>query len=73
MWRTACIIGVVLVVLVLSAQNMHRTRVNFPFTQGFEVSTAFLLALCFGLGYAAARLAALIKGWGRRGGKRDER
>lgn len=73
MWRAALIIGIVLAVLMLSAQNMQRARINFPFTQGLEIATVFLLVLCFALGYAAARLTALVKDWGKRKRERDER
>ena len=73
MWRVALIIGIVLAALVLSAQNMHRTRVNLPFTQGFEIATVFLLVLCFALGYATARLTALVRDSRKRKRERDER
>ena len=73
MWRAALIIGIVLAVFVLSAQNMHRTRVNLPFTQGFEIATVFLLVLCFALGYGTARLTALVRDSRKRKRERDER
>lgn len=73
MWRAALIIGIVLAVLVLSAQNMQRARVNFPFTEGLEIPTVFLLVLWFALGYATARLTGLVRGIRKRKGERDER
>jgi len=73
MWRAALIIGIVLAVLVLSAQNMHRTRVNLPFTEGFEITTVFLLVLCFALGYATARVMALVKNSRKRKRELNER
>ena len=61
MWRTILIIIVVLGVLLFVGGNMHTTRVNLPFTDGFEIRTVFLLALSFILGYAAAYFVGLVK------------
>jgi len=61
MWRTIIIIIVVLVIFLFIGGNMHTTRVNLPFTDGFEIRTVFLLALSFILGYAAAYLVGFVK------------
>ena len=61
MWRTILIIIVVLGVLLFVGGNMHTTRVNLPFTDGFEVRTVFLMALSFILGYGIACLVGLVK------------
>ena len=61
MWRAVTIIAVVLIVLVFTASNMHPTRVDFPFTRGFETRTAFVSILCFTLGYAISSLVAFVR------------
>jgi len=54
MWRKILLITGVLVLLVLAALNMHPTKVNVPFTEGYEVRTIFLLIVSFFLGYGVA-------------------
>jgi len=61
MWRTILIIIVVLAVVLFVGGNMHTTRVNLPFTNGFEIRTVFLLALSFILGYGTAYFVGFIK------------
>ena len=61
MWRTVLIIIVVLAIFLFVGGNMHTTRVNLPFTDGFEIRTVFLLALSFILGYGAAYLVGFVK------------
>ena len=61
MWRTILIIIVVLGVLLFIGGNMHTTRVNMLFTDGFEIRTIFLLALSFILGYGTAYLVGIVK------------
>ena len=62
MWRTALIIIVLLLLLIFGAVNMHQTRVNVPFTGGFEVRTVLLLVVSFFLGYAVAYFVELARG-----------
>ena len=61
MLRTIIIIVVVLAVFLFVGGNMHTTRVNLPFTDGFETKTIFILALTFLLGYGTAYLVGLVK------------
>jgi len=61
MWRAIVVITIFLIVLLFVTQNMHTTRVNFPFTKGIEVSTVFLLILSFFLGFAASYFVRLAK------------
>jgi uncharacterized integral membrane protein len=61
MWRTIVIIIVVLIIFLFIGGNMHTTRVNLPFTDGFEIRTVFLLALSFIVGYGTASLVGFIK------------
>ena len=61
MWRAIIVITIFLVVLLFVVVNMHSTKVNFPFTKGFEISTVFLLMLSFLLGFAAAYFLRLAK------------
>ena len=61
MWRTILIIIVVLGIFLFVGGNMHTTRVNLPFTDGFEIRTVFLLALSFILGYGTAYLVGIVK------------
>jgi len=61
MWRTILIIIVVLIVFLFVGGNMHTTRVNLPFTDGFEIRTVFLLALSFIVGYGTAVLVGFAK------------
>lgn len=61
MWRGAIIISILLVLVVFAALNMHQTRVNMPFTSGFEVRTVFLLIVTFFLGYAVAYFVELAR------------
>ena len=61
MWRTIIIIIIALIILLFVGGNMHTTRVNLPFTDGFEIRTVFLLALSFILGYGTAYLIGLVK------------
>ena len=61
MWRTILIVIVVLGIFLFVGGNMHTTRVNLPFTDGFEIRTVFLLALSFILGYGTAYLVGLVK------------
>ncbi|MBF0252741.1 MAG: hypothetical protein HQL29_02900 [Candidatus Omnitrophica bacterium] len=51
----------ILLVIMFGLGNMHQTRVNLPLTGTFEVTTMFLLLLCFFLGYAAAVLTWCLK------------
>jgi len=61
MWRKAIIIILVLAVVILAALNMHPTKVNVPFTQGYEVKTVFLLIASFVLGYGVAYFVELTR------------
>ena len=61
MWRKILIITVVLAVLVLAALNMHTTKVNLPFTQGYEIKTVFLVIASFFLGYGVAYFVELSR------------
>ena len=61
MWHSAMLIIVLVLAIIFGAQNMHQTRVNFPFAGTFEIRTVFLLILCFFLGYVAASLIWLTK------------
>jgi len=61
MWRTIIIIIVVVIIFLFVGGNMHTTRVNMPFTDGFEIRTVFLLALSFILGYGTACLVGFVK------------
>ena len=61
MWRTIIIIIVVLVIILFVGGNMHATRVNFPFTNGFEIRTILLLFVSFLLGYGTAYLVGFVK------------
>ena len=61
MWRTIIAIVLVLVVILFVGGNMHTTRVNLPFTDGFETRTVFLLFLSFLFGYGAALLVGFLK------------
>ena len=61
MWRTILVVIVVLIILLFVGGNMHTTRVNLPFTDGFEIRTVFLLALIFAFGYLTACLVGLVK------------
>jgi len=61
MWRTIIIIIVVLVIFSFVGGNMHTTRINLPFTNGFEIRTVFLLFVSFLLGYSTAYLVGFIK------------
>ncbi|GAG20069.1 unnamed protein product [marine sediment metagenome] len=61
MWRTGIIIAVLLTLLIFAALNMHQTRVNVPFTQGYEIRTVFLLIVSFALGYAVAYFVELTR------------
>ena len=54
MWQTGLFLIILTLIIVFGAQNMHQTRVNFPFTGGFEIRTVFLLILCFFLGFASS-------------------
>ena len=60
-WRTIIVIVVVLVILLFVGGNMHTTRINLPFTNGFEIRTVFLLFLSFLLGYGSAYLVGFVK------------
>ena len=61
MWQGLIIIAIMAVIMLFGAQNMHQTKVNFPFMGTFEARTVFLLLLCFFLGYIAASFTWLIK------------
>jgi len=61
MWRKVIIIIIVLAVVILSALNMHPTKVNLPFTQGYEIKTVFLLVVSFLLGYGVAYFVELTR------------
>lgn len=61
MWRKAIIITAALTVITLAALNMHPTRVNVPFTQGYEIKTVFLLIVSFFLGYGVAYFVELTR------------
>ena len=61
MWRTIAVIIVVLIIFLFIGGNMHTTRVNLPFTNGFEIRTVFLLFVSFLLGYGTAYLVGLVK------------
>ncbi len=61
MWRKVIIITIVLAVVILSALNMHPTKVNLPFTQGYEIKTVFLLVVSFFLGYGVAYFVELTR------------
>ncbi len=61
MWRTIAVIIVVLIIFLFVGGNMHTTRVNLPFTDGFEIKTVFLLALSFIVGYGTACLVGFVK------------
>ena len=61
MWRKAIIITIVLGVVILAALNMHPTKVNVPFTQGYEIKTVFLLIMSFFLGYGVAHFVELTR------------
>jgi len=65
-WRMIIVIIIILLVLIFSAQNMHATQVNFPFTSGFEIRMVFLLVLCFILGYATAHFIGFAKNFRKR-------
>ena len=61
MWRMIIIIIVVLIIFLFVGGNMHTTRVNLPFTDGFEIRTVFLLAFSFIVGYGTASLVGFIR------------
>jgi len=61
MLRTIIVIIVVLIIFLFVGGNMHTTRVNLPFTDGFEIRTVFLLALSFIVGYGTAYLVSFVK------------
>ena len=61
MWRVTSIIVISLVVVLFVALNMHTAQVNFPFTNGFETRTVFLVIASFLLGYGTACLLAFTK------------
>jgi len=61
MWRTILLIVVLLVVFLFVGSNMHATRINLPFTKGWEISTAFLLFLSFLVGYGTAYLVGMVR------------
>jgi len=61
MWQSVLLIIILVIVILFGSQNMHQTRVNFPFAGTFEIRTVFLLLLCFFLGYAAASFIWLAK------------
>jgi len=61
MWRTIIVIIVVLVIILFVGGNMHTTRINLPFTNGFEIRTIFLLVLSFLLGYGTAYFVGIIR------------
>ena len=61
MWQAVVLLGMFLFVTLFSVQNMHQTRINFPLAGGFEITTMFLLILCFFLGFAAASILWLTK------------
>jgi len=61
MWRTVIVITILLIVFLFVAVNMHQTRVNFPFTKGFEIRTVFLLVLSFFVGFATAYFVRFTK------------
>ena len=63
MWRTAIVIAVLLAFVLFMAMNMHSVQVNVPFGKGFEVRIVFLVILSFVLGYAAAILIRMAKGF----------
>ena len=61
MWQGLVLIIIFALIVIFGVQNMHQTRVNFPFMGTFEARTVFLLLLCFFLGYVAASFTWLIK------------
>jgi uncharacterized integral membrane protein len=61
MWRTIIVIIVVLVIILFVGGNMHTTRVNLPFANGFEIRTILLLFISFFLGYGTAYLVGFVK------------
>ena len=61
MWRTIIVVIVVLVIILFIGGNMHTTRVNLPFTNGFETRTVLLLFVSFILGYGTAYLIGFVK------------
>lgn len=61
MWRKVIIIIVVLAAIILAALNMHTTKVNIPFTKGYEIKTVFLLITTFFLGYGVAYFVELSR------------
>ena len=61
MWRMILVIIIVLLIFLFVGGNMHTTRVNLPFTDGFEIRTVFLLALSFIVGYGTASLVGFVK------------
>ena len=61
MWRKILIITGVLGILILAALNMHTTKVNVPFTQGYEIRTILLLIVSFFLGYGVAHFIELSR------------
>jgi len=61
MWRAVIVITIFLIVLLFVTQNMHTTKVNFPFTKGVEVSTVFLVILSFFLGFATSYFVRFTK------------
>ena len=75
MWRAIVIVGISLLIILFASLNMHATRLNVPFTKGFEIRTVFLLLLCFFLGYASAffvGLAKVVKNRKRQLGKNEQ-
>ena len=61
MWQVVVIGIIFFLIIIFGAQNMHQTRINFPFIGGAEIRTIFLLNLCFFLGFATASFVWFIK------------
>ena len=61
MWRTTIVIIIALVIILFAGGNMHTTRVNLPFANGFEIRTILLLFVSFVLGYGTAYFVGFIK------------
>jgi uncharacterized integral membrane protein len=62
MWKAFILILIFAVIVLFTMQNMHQTRINFPFAGALEIRTVFLLLLCFFLGYAVSSFIWLARG-----------
>ncbi len=66
MWQSVLLIIILVIIVLFGFQNMHQTRVNFPFAGTFEIRTVFLLLLCFFLGYVTASFVWLARQLGNK-------